>query len=211
VSTGAMTGADAPSLRALAAQMSQSAGRLDGIRQGIRSRLYSIHWDGPDGANFRRAWDGQHVPMLAHVADGLRHAAVRLLAEADQQEAASGVGGGGGQTIGPATGRIDTHDGNGFLDDLEEGVDASAWVVGGFGALYTGILARYGNDVAGYFRNGTWVDGYHRWNPGRADGLNRWLGTAGDVNRSIGQLDRFGKVLTVAGAAFDGYGQWQED
>src|SRR5687768_3954002 len=100
-----MTGADAPALRALAAQMSQSATRLDGIRQGIRSRLYSVQWDGPDGANFRRMWDGQHVPMLARVADGLRDSAERLLAEADQQEGASGVGTGGlgrgGTSMGP--------------------------------------------------------------------------------------------------------------
>jgi hypothetical protein len=213
VSTGAMTGADAPALRALAAQMSQSATRLDGIRQGIRSRLYSVHWDGPDGATFRRLWDGQHVPMLVSVTDGLRGSAERLLVEAEQQEAASTVASGGGQTIGPASGGfVPADDGNGFLGTLEDTAKAASMVLGGSKAFYELMVRGYGQEVSGYLRaNGTWVDGYMRWSAGHAGTLNRWLGSVDEVTEAAEKLGRVGKVLPYVGGAFSAYNQWQED
>jgi hypothetical protein len=213
-----MTGADAPALRALAAQLSQSAGRLDGIRQGIRSRLYSVHWDGPDGANFRRMWDGQHVPLLAGVAEGLRDSAERLLAEADQQEAASGSGAaGGGQSMGPTTGRISVPEEDEERDpisDLGLAVKGLTIAVGGFGTFFERMVRGFGNQVSGHFRaDGSWVDGYTRWNAGHAASLNgHWLlGRAGDVAARADDLSRLGNGLSILGAGFDGYGQWKED
>lgn len=219
MSTGSMTGADAPALRALAAQLSQSATTLDAIRQGIRSRIYSVQWDGPDGATFRRMWDGQHVPLLSAVAQGLRTTAQTLLAEANQQEIASGVGGGGatvgpggGPTIGPATGGfVPADDEDGFLADLEDMVKATSLLVGGFGALYGGLADNLATNVGGHFRNGTWIDDYTRWNAGWATRLNGLFGSAGDVARTAEDLARVGRVLPYVGGAFNAYDQWQED
>jgi hypothetical protein len=206
-----MTGADAPALRALAAQMSQSAGRLDAIRTGIRSRLYSVQWDGPDGQNFRRMWDGQHVPMLARVADGLRGSAERLLAEAAQQEGASGAGGyalGGGVTIGPSTGRADADDWADAADDLLDQINL--WL-GGAGAVAGSFLAGYGVRVSEHVRaNGTRVAEYWRWSAGHAADLNRYL-SASDLARADRVLDIGGKVLPFASGGVAGYQQWQED
>jgi hypothetical protein len=213
VSTGAMTGADAPALRALATQMSQSAARLDAIRQGIRSRLYSIQWGGPDGADFRRAWDGRHVPMLAHVAEGLRHSAERLLAEADQQEAASGVGGGvggggGGQTSGPSTGRVDPR-GNEFPENPLDPVEG---VIGGLAAFTTLMRANLADRVSGYMRaNGTYVDAYWRWSAGHASRLNGMFGSADDMASASRHLSRAGNALSVVGFGFDAGEQWTND
>ena len=213
MSTGAMTGADAPALRALAAQMSQSAGRLDAIRQGIRGRLYSVHWDGPDGANFRRMWDGQHVPLLAAVAEGLRNSAERLLAEADQQESASGSGAGGavgpfaGQTMGPSTGRIDT-DGGDFPDNPFKPL---GWLLGGAATYATLMTSHLANQVPAHLRNGTYVQEYWRWNAGQAGRLNGLVGSADDMADAARRYDRFAKPVSAVGAVFDFGDQWQDD
>lgn len=208
-----MTGADAPALRALAAQMSQSAARLDGIRQGIRSRVYSITWDGPDGAAFRRAWDGQHVPMLARVAEGLRDSAERLLAEAQHQEAASGAGGsgpGGGVTVGPSTGsagpaRTWPEVADGVLDNVN-------LLLGWAGAFTTSMLKGFGNEVSAFTRaNGTRVQEYWRWSAGHAADLNRALGSASDVARLDRVLDGAGKVVPFLSGGVAGVQQWDED
>jgi hypothetical protein len=215
-----MTGADAPALRALAAQLSQSAGRLDAIRQGIRSRLYSVHWDGPDGADFRRMWDGQHVPQLAAVAEGLRGSAERLLAEADQQEVASGAGGGtgagggGGQRIGPARDGFvpaDADDPDEPTDPMELLYKGTAAVVGTVTALFSEPLRRYGVQVAGSVRaNGTVVQDYWRWAAGHATSLNR-LASAGNAVRIVDDLAPLGRALPVVGGLFSAQEQWSED
>jgi hypothetical protein len=217
VATGAMTGADAPALRALAAQMSQSAGRLDGIRQGIRSRLYSVHWDGPDGVNFRRMWDGQHVPLLAAVAEGLRAASQELLAQAQQQELASGSGPGGatmgpgGVTMGPSTGGVRTPGDDGFLDYLEGLAKGAGLALGASATFFTRLAEGYGRQVSGHWRNGTWIDSYTRWAAGHATTLNRWFGSHSDVLRHADEIGRVGKFVPYVGGAFAGIGQWEED
>jgi uncharacterized protein YukE len=193
-----MTGADAPALRALAGQMSQSAGQLDRMRQTIRARVYSISWQGLDGAHFRRAWDSQHGPMLTHVADGLRASAQRLLREADQQEGASRAGAGApGIALpgGPASvGGGDL--GKAFI----KGFDGFLTLSGAFLSLMQGM---YGKEVRGYWRDGRWVNKYHRWASGKADFLNRTLGTAK-------QVDKVGKLLPLVGGIFDFSDQWQD-
>ena len=205
MSTGAMTGADASALRALAAQMSSSAGRLDAIRQGIRSRLYSVHWDGPDGANFRRMWDGQHVPLLSAVAEGLRDSAERLLADADQQEAASGAGAGGfvdpfaGQTIGPSTGGGAVPAWTGVADSV---LDDANFLLGWAGAFVGSMLKGFGVQISGPF----WG-----WRASHADDLNRLLGSASDIKRLDNVLVGAGRVVPGLSGALSGYEQWYQD
>jgi len=204
-----MTGADAPALRALAAQMSQSAARLDGIRQGIRSRVYSIHWDGPDGAAFRRAWDGQHVPLLARVAEGLRDSAERLLAEADQQESASGAGGaGGGPWIGPATGDFVPAEDEDFPGNPAKELGI---VFGGLGSFAVLMRDHMTNQVGAHTRaNGTRVGAYSRWIAGQAPRMNPVL-SANEMTSAARQLNRVAGGFTLLDAGFDFGDQWHDD
>jgi uncharacterized protein YukE len=196
-----MTGADAPALRALAGQMSQSAVQLDRMRQTIRARVYSINWQGLDGANFRRAWDTQHGPMLTRVAEGLRATAQNLLREADQQDKASGAGGGASGPWGPV--------GRSF--DPEYALKGLGIAVGTAQGLLRSLLKEYGKTVSPHMREGMWIDTYHRWAAGRAERLNGLFGSASDMVTDLDKVQKVGKVLPFVGGIFSGYGQWKED
>jgi uncharacterized protein YukE len=194
-----MTGADAPALRALAGQMSQSAVQLDRMRQTVRARVYSINWQGLDGANFRRAWDTQHGPMLTRVAEGLRATAQNLLREADQQEAASRAGAGAsGQALG---GGAAADEGRPVAGVFNEGYDKFLGVAGAFMGLMETLYAK---KVSPHWREGRWIQEYNRWARGMADHLNRTLGSADKVVK-------FGKFVPLLGGVSAGVGQWLED
>lgn len=196
-----MTGADVPALRALAGQMSASAARLDGMRQSVRARLYSINWQGPDGADFRRAWDGQHAPMLSRVAEGLRASAQNLLREAAQQEAASGSNGGLGAAAGALVGSGARDDGFGPARSFNKAYDLFLGLSGGFMKLMETLYSR---KVRGHWRQGDWINDYHRWARGKADSLNGTLGSAK-------QVVKFGKFVPFLGGVSAGVDQWLED
>jgi hypothetical protein len=161
--------------------------------------VYSINWQGLDGANFRRTWDSQHGPMLTHVADGLRASAQRLLREADQQEGASRAGAGAPGIALP--GGSASVGGADFGEAFIKGFDGFLAVSGAFLSL---MQKMYDKEVRGYWRDGRSVDKYHRWASGKADFLNRTLGTAK-------QVDKVGKLLPLVGGIFDAGDQWQDD
>jgi uncharacterized protein YukE len=201
-----MTGADAPALRTLAGQMSQSAAMLERTRQDIRSRVYSINWQGQDGAVFRRAWDAQHGPLLTKVAEGLRATADRLLREADQQDVASGAGTGaiGVPPGGVAPGPSRPAPGNPFdpyIKELGSFFKGLGIPIGAASALMGGLLQVYGREISGVTH----------WAGRHADDLNRAFGPAADRLADLNALKAFGKYLPLVGGVFDGYQQWQDD
>jgi uncharacterized protein YukE len=201
-----MTGADAPALRALAGQMSQSAVQLDRMRQTIRARVYAINWQGLDGVDFRRAWDAQHGPMLTRVAEGLRSTAQHLLREADQQEKASGVGGGalgafhGTGTVGGPGGRPGGPD----FGDLQN----LLIVVGASREFIDRMLGSYRKEVGDFLHDAKWVEKYDRW---VAEHLGPLRSSLSNVDEVAGDVSKFGKFLPVLGGVFAAAGQWSED
>lgn len=206
-----MTGADAPALRALAGQMSQSAAQLERTRQNIRSRLYSINWHGQDGATFRQAWDHTHGPLLTKVAEGLRSSADRLLREAAQQEQASGAGGGALGAGGGANGRLP----GGVPGDFELGplqnLLTALGVAAGGAEHALEFLNNYAEKVPGHWRGGQWIDEYWRWSKGHADDMNRLFGKATDRMDDLAKVSKFGKFIDGLNIVVTGVDQWQDD
>ncbi|MET4160033.1 hypothetical protein [Agromyces sp. PvR057] len=98
----AMYGADVANLRALASRFDQAADRLDSSRGMLSSQIRVNAWVGPAATKFRMEWDNDRSRQVAAAAAALREAGRRLRSNADEQEAASAVGGGatGGGAVG---------------------------------------------------------------------------------------------------------------
>jgi hypothetical protein len=82
-------GANPAELRALATAMDAEAERLSGWPRQVGRKLDSDIWTGPDADRFRHRWNGQHSSSLREAVKYLKDSAVRLRANADDQEATS--------------------------------------------------------------------------------------------------------------------------
>ncbi len=107
-----MYGADVAQLRLLATQFDRAADQLDSCRTAVGGAVRTSPWQGPDAARFRGDWDGGHAGRVAAAASTLRAGAQHLRTNADQQEQASAVDGGGS---GPGTGGPSGGSGGGGL------------------------------------------------------------------------------------------------
>ncbi len=94
-------GANPAELRALATAMDAEAERLSGWPRQVGRKLDSDIWTGPDADRFRHRWNGQHSSSLREAVKYLKDSAVRLRANADDQEATSADLVGGGMPAGP--------------------------------------------------------------------------------------------------------------
>lgn len=83
--------------------MGQSGSSLLSVESTINGIVGSAAWKGADGDRFRSEWTSSLRPMLHSAGDALRSQARQLLAEADEQDAASG-GSGSPSTGSPGTG-----------------------------------------------------------------------------------------------------------
>lgn len=89
-------GADVAALRALAARFGAAADRLAGTCSEVNSAVViAQRWEGPDAHEFREGWHSFGRASLSDAEASLREASRMLLANADEQERASGAGGGG--------------------------------------------------------------------------------------------------------------------
>src|SRR5215207_6684969 len=89
-------GADIGELREFARQLSAGSDSLEDVRRTLQSAVTSAPWRGPDGEDLRNRWSTELAPSPADVAGGLRSAAQRIRANADDQERTSTDVGGGG-------------------------------------------------------------------------------------------------------------------
>ncbi|MET3719929.1 hypothetical protein [Arthrobacter sp. UYEF21] len=106
-------GADVSQLRELAKAADKAATLLSSRASSLQGQIQSAPWKGPDGAQFRQDWTGNHRPALERVASSLRHNSKLLLQHADEQEKASDKSSGGGGS---------------FLDRLKDsGGRAKSW------------------------------------------------------------------------------------
>lgn len=83
------TGMDISQVRQLGQQLTQKAEEIETIMSTLTSALQGAQWVGTDRTNFESDWNGQYCTSLRTVATGLRDAATRANANADQQEQAS--------------------------------------------------------------------------------------------------------------------------
>lgn len=89
-----MVGADVGRLRELAKNVSLAADQLESIRASLAPSVTAGVWKGPQADRFRGDWQNRIAPDLTRATDSLRHAAGTISANANEQEATSGAGGG---------------------------------------------------------------------------------------------------------------------
>lgn len=86
-------GADVEQLRQLGRDLTTQAEQLDATVARLNSKVLSVPWQGPDAERFRSDWSQRLSVSVKSVADILRDASSKSLANAVQQEQASGVSG----------------------------------------------------------------------------------------------------------------------
>lgn len=92
---GSFYGADVAQLRTLASQAGSSALKLGGLHRRLASELAAPgRWQGNDAKAFRTDWETSHSRAMIRAVQLLEKMQRELTANADQQESASGAGGG---------------------------------------------------------------------------------------------------------------------
>lgn len=91
-----MYGADVAQLRQLASQFDAKAQALDADRMSVGNAIQISAWVGPVAVRFRHTWESDYSRKLHDAASRLRDAAIKLRANADDQERTSAVDGGAG-------------------------------------------------------------------------------------------------------------------
>lgn len=106
-----MYGADINELRTLSASLAKSGSSLKSVEATVNSLMQSAAWKGTDGDRFRSEWSSTLRPMLNKASESLRGQSTSLLKHAEEQEQASGAGGGSelassgsGEGTGPGSG-----------------------------------------------------------------------------------------------------------
>ncbi|AJT42348.1 WXG100 family type VII secretion target [Psychromicrobium lacuslunae] len=108
-------GANPQELRDFAKQVSNAAGIIRDQGNTLTATINSGRgWNGPDAGHFRQRWNSSQHPLLNNTADSLLDVAKTLNRNADEQEKASAVDGGGGGTGGPNGGS----DGGGLISKV---------------------------------------------------------------------------------------------
>jgi uncharacterized protein YukE len=85
----AFEGMDIDAVRILASSMDGSAEQITTLMQRLTQQLQSTDWRGPDRERFLSNWQGQHVPQLNNVVNGLRDASTCARRNAEEQEQVS--------------------------------------------------------------------------------------------------------------------------
>ena len=212
-------GADVAQLRALAAEFSRAADQLDRGRLQVGDGIRISAWVGPFAQTFRLRWESEHSRRLAGAAHRLRDSASRLRANADEQERASAVNGGGtgrstsgSLAAGMATSTAGKPGGPGLFR-LLEGADATAGGLDGGAGFVSRILQRF---------SPRWPNGTFR-SPGEMSWLQKMWAAGSDKNwvakpgsaHSVSQWTKVGGVLQKVGVglsfAIGAWKQWDAD
>ena len=85
----AFTGMDIAGVRQMATQMDTSAGEIEQLTAKLTGVLNGTQWEGPDAAQFRSEWEGQHTATLRQLSERLRQVCNQARKNADEQEQAS--------------------------------------------------------------------------------------------------------------------------
>lgn len=131
MSPGSRAGMDLEEVRGLARSMQRNAQHLDSVRHQLDGTVRSLAWHGPDADALRHTWESGGRQALAGTAADLHRMSAALLAEADQQAAASAEEGGSGYGGGhPAPHRPDPF--GALVSGVRHGVDhAVSWATHG--------------------------------------------------------------------------------
>ncbi len=101
MAAGTFQGADVAQLRALSHLMHAAALVVRHIEARLTRQLGAVGWQGPDADQARETWAQIHAVTLRSAGELLHTTHQHLLAQADEQDTASGVGGG---TVGTGIG-----------------------------------------------------------------------------------------------------------
>jgi len=85
----AVWGLDVQQVRELSTQLNSKAGDIQSILSQLTSKLNSTQWTGPDAAQFRNDWNGEHTASLKKVIAALQEAGQKASANASAQESTS--------------------------------------------------------------------------------------------------------------------------
>ncbi len=88
-------GADTEALRAYAGRVHTGSGRLTELRESLSAQITSLQWVGPDADAFRADFSGRLSGLFAQARHDLERRRADLETHAEEQDAASGVGGEG--------------------------------------------------------------------------------------------------------------------
>ncbi|WP_285725581.1 C2 family cysteine protease [Psychromicrobium xiongbiense] len=108
-------GANPQDLRDFAHTAQTSSEQISTAITTLSSVLTTARWHGPDAAQFRSVWTSRHVTQLSQASTGLLSVATILQRNAEEQEKASAVDGGGNTT--PRSGGNSDRPGNPGLPD----------------------------------------------------------------------------------------------
>jgi uncharacterized protein YukE len=84
------TGMDIPAIQQLGRELSAAANEIQHLVSKLTPQITGAPWAGPDRERFVNDWTGQHVGQLNQVIRALEDASHAALANAQQQEQASG-------------------------------------------------------------------------------------------------------------------------
>ncbi|PZR51563.1 hypothetical protein DNL40_15840 [Xylanimonas oleitrophica] len=137
-------GADVAALRAQAAALHQAAEALVACAARVGAGLQALTWQGQDAERARQGWRQEHVPVLLRCVEALDEATLRLLDDADEQEAVSAAAGSGPATA--AAGGAGGPGGTGGPDAaaLRQAVDRTHAVVADFLDRYDPVATATG-------------------------------------------------------------------
>jgi hypothetical protein len=206
-----MYGADADALDGAAAQLDDAARQLRHTQSALSRSVHSSPWNGRGADQFRQIWDGEYRRGFLDAAAFLEEACTQLRRNADQQRDASAVhdgggfvGGGGG---GGGGGSWDIDGIPELLERIHTMLDIDKHVLEGILKVAAGFVV----PVAGYWRNGTYVESYVRWMPGKASTMKLIVGDAASVEAWSKRVKALGHAVSGLDGVIKGWKQWDKD
>jgi len=85
------TGMDIPAIQQLGRELNAAANEIQHLVSRLTPQITGAPWVGPDRERFVNDWTGQHVGQLNQVIRALEDASHAAIANAQQQEQASGA------------------------------------------------------------------------------------------------------------------------
>lgn len=114
----AFVGMDTEQIRSHSDRLRTAGGEVEAIRAQLHLSIRSVTWSGPDAEEFRSRWEHLAAERLGVLCGTLATLSDRTVAEAEQQELASGADGGSDAegSPGPVVTDDAARDGSGYLD-----------------------------------------------------------------------------------------------
>jgi uncharacterized protein YukE len=217
----ALLGANPEQLDDAASQLEKSAQVLRTGRSNFTHQLAGCYWKGPGAEAFRSLWSSHYAPALDRNAHGLSVMAKTLRNNAKEQRKASESfstspfsGGGEGSWSGPGAFPEGGVGGKGPRSDWAAFQDYSNRFFNGASVVGTYVAAAENElMLVEKFRysSGAVSEAYWAWKPDRLKMATNLFGEAGDAERLIAPMSKFGKIADGAAVGLAGITQLAND